>query len=212
VNENTDARILDGARELFSRHGPASVTMGEVAARVGTSRKTLYQYYPNKEELLRRVIEATFAEYDGQIKRVLEDHQIGTMEKLPYLMDIMGTQLAWFSRPMVEDLRSRYPDIWKLTEDFRNRKVMGNLERLLEEGRGRGLYRKDVDGRLLALMIFHMSQNIIDPEVLADLPVDAFGAFRSIIMVFMEGVFTDKARARYAHTLRQDLRDLKIVR
>ncbi len=185
---DTGSKIIDAARKLFSLNGPSRVKMGDVAFSAGISRKTLYQYHPNKEELLRAVIEATFKLYDQQINLILDDQRMAYDEKLSRLLTTMGEQLSWFSRPMVEDLRARYPAIWKRTEDFRNEKVMNNLEKLLEKGRAGDIYRKDIDARLLALMVFHMSQNIITPEVLAELSTGAYETFRSIVQVFMEGI------------------------
>jgi AcrR family transcriptional regulator len=48
--EAARSRILDAAREVFSRRGPAA-TMDEIAEEAGVARRTLFRYFPSKEEL-----------------------------------------------------------------------------------------------------------------------------------------------------------------
>jgi AcrR family transcriptional regulator len=44
-------RILDAAEQLFTRQGPSSVGMNEIAKAAGCSRATLYRYFENRESL-----------------------------------------------------------------------------------------------------------------------------------------------------------------
>src|SRR5215217_3856307 len=54
-------RILVKAHELFNRYGIRSVSMDDIAAQLGMSKKTLYQYYVDKDELVNEVFEEIFA-------------------------------------------------------------------------------------------------------------------------------------------------------
>ena len=50
-------RIKQRADELFRRYGIRSVTMDEIAAQLGISKKTIYQYYTDKDQLVDAVTE-----------------------------------------------------------------------------------------------------------------------------------------------------------
>ena len=52
----TKERITEKANELFMRYGVRSVSMDDIAAQLGMSKKTLYQYYTDKEELVDAVL------------------------------------------------------------------------------------------------------------------------------------------------------------
>src|ERR1700751_826988 len=54
----TKERILEKAHELFMRYGVRSVSMDDIAAQLGMSKKTVYQYYTDKEELVDAVLSA----------------------------------------------------------------------------------------------------------------------------------------------------------
>src|SRR5678815_4133030 len=50
-------RILSKSNDLFSRYGIRSVSMDDIAAQLGMSKKTLYQYYTDKDELVNAVFD-----------------------------------------------------------------------------------------------------------------------------------------------------------
>src|SRR4029078_5758418 len=50
-------RILVKSHELFNRYGIRSVSMDDIAAQLGMSKKTLYQYYTDKDELVNAVFD-----------------------------------------------------------------------------------------------------------------------------------------------------------
>lgn len=53
--ETIRKRILETAKEFFLEFGYKKVTMDEIADSLGMSKKTLYQYFPSKYELLSAV-------------------------------------------------------------------------------------------------------------------------------------------------------------
>jgi AcrR family transcriptional regulator len=56
-NEVARSRLLDAARQLFMRQGYAATTMAQVVLRARTSIGNCYFYFPNKEALLRAIVE-----------------------------------------------------------------------------------------------------------------------------------------------------------
>ena len=58
--EDLRATILDSARELFLEEGVEAFSMRKLAARVGYSAASLYQYFPGREAILRELIDESF--------------------------------------------------------------------------------------------------------------------------------------------------------
>ncbi|MBD0374785.1 MAG: helix-turn-helix transcriptional regulator, partial [Flavisolibacter sp.] len=59
-------RILNKAHELFNRYSVRSVSMDDIAAQAGMSKKTVYQYYTDKEELVDAVLQSVLERNKGQ--------------------------------------------------------------------------------------------------------------------------------------------------
>ena len=56
MNEQKD-KILAASWEMFFQYGFKSVTMDDIASKLGISKKTLYQFFSNKKELITQSFE-----------------------------------------------------------------------------------------------------------------------------------------------------------
>lgn len=52
MNKELRNRIIDKAAVLFTRHGIKSVTMDYIASQMGISKRTLYENFKDKDQLL----------------------------------------------------------------------------------------------------------------------------------------------------------------
>ena len=50
-------QVIEAARELFHQFGFKKVSMDEIAAKAGVTKKTIYMYFSSKEELLKYFIQ-----------------------------------------------------------------------------------------------------------------------------------------------------------
>jgi len=63
-------KILDAARELFVEEGVEAVSMRKIADKIGYSATTLYNYYEDKESLLRALCDADFGTLQDSFKKI----------------------------------------------------------------------------------------------------------------------------------------------
>ncbi len=66
----------------------------------------------------------------------------------------------------------------------------------MSEGQRQGVFRKDVDHRLVVLMLVNSVQGIMTPEVLAEQNFSAVAAFSGIMQVLMQGIVASEKRSR----------------
>lgn len=195
--EDTRKRIMVEARELFFRYGFSKVTMDEAADKLGMSKKTLYKYFPSKEDLLGAVTTDHLKECDDQLRDICNRKGAGPLEKFRSLMDYVADEYAKMSDSLVHDLQRSAPEIWKQVEETRRDHIFTEFGALLKEGRQKGIFRKDVDESLFLLIYFEVVQHILHPETLSGLPFKPAQVFDTIVKVLFEGLLTDKARAEY---------------
>jgi AcrR family transcriptional regulator len=190
-------RILDEARGLFFRYGFSKVTMDETAAGLGMSKKTLYQYFPSKEDLLQAVTSDHMAEMDSELHDLCARKDWNPLEKLKKLMSYVAGIYSKMSEALVHDLRRSAPGIWKQVDECRREHIFNDFGSLIKEGRRKGMFRKDVDEKLFLLIYFHTIQSLLNPEALSGLSYKPSQVFDAIVKVLFEGLLTDKARAEY---------------
>jgi AcrR family transcriptional regulator len=190
-------RILETAQERFLRFGFVKVTMDELAYEMGMSKKTLYQHFSSKEQLLREIIKLVHKEIETATDRILHDNDLHFVDKLRHLMAFLAMQLSRMGQPLLQDLQRSAPDVWKQIDEWRQKRILANFGNLLNEGMRKGAFKRDVDQQLVVLIYSTLIQRIINPEILSQLPLSAAQAFETIIKVIFEGILTDEARAEY---------------
>lgn len=190
----TRDRIIEQAQSLFFARGFTNVTTGEIAAGLGISKKTLYQYFESKEDLLRESMVAFRNELARQLSEVIDDRRTEFFDKLRGVLTVLGSHVARLERPHLEDMHRKAPHLVREMEQFRRERVLPMFERLFAQGVRRGMLRRDIDSRLFLQMIYVLIENILTPSVVVNMPYTLAEVFRSILSVTLEGMLTEEGR------------------
>ncbi len=187
-------RILKKAEEMFSQFGFSRVTMEEIAADLGMSKKTLYKFFPGKEQLLREMISSKKCDFEDYVLKLWSNNELSFVEKLKILMNYIGQNNSSFRGPLAHDLQKNFPLIWEEINESRKTHSLAKFNLLMKEGIEKGVFRNDIDQQILFLIFMNSIQGALNPEVLSQLPVTGNQVFESIVKVFLEGVFTEEGR------------------
>jgi AcrR family transcriptional regulator len=139
----TAERIVAAATRVLEREGAEQVTMRRVARAVGVSAMAIYRHFPNREALLRRVVDETFAKLSARWSPPAGDRDFETrlMEMSDHYLDFA------LEHPHAFDYMysSRRDDARRFPEDFRARcsPTANLLADLVEEGMSSGFLRRD---------------------------------------------------------------------
>src|SRR5881396_1955129 len=93
VEENTKDRILQHAREKFFTSGFSKVTMDELSADLGISKKTMYQCFHSKDELIDSVIEWQIIAMKSKVVEIMRS-STDFVDKIYSMWSIMGKMLC----------------------------------------------------------------------------------------------------------------------
>jgi AcrR family transcriptional regulator len=137
-------RILLKAEELFMQYGIRSVSMDDIANNLGMSKKTLYQYFADKDELVEGVV-------DGHINEIEEDcllcrkdatdaiHEIFiTMERIMVEFSNMNPMLLY-------DLEKFHFKAFQRFRQHKDKFLLQVIKENIEWGIKDELYRSDVN-------------------------------------------------------------------
>lgn len=176
-----EIKILDRCERLFLRYGIKSVTMDDVSRELAISKKTLYQYFENKDALVKKVTEHHF---DNENKFV-----DGVLTQSKTAIDQMFAIAQWMHKlskdmnvSLVFDLKKYHPDAWQVFIHHRNTTVFNCIKENVERGIREGLYREELNPDFIARMYIARVEMFIDPEVF---PPDLY-ATEKIFPVFLD--------------------------
>ena len=178
-------------------YGFTKVSVEEIATKMAMSKKTIYKYFPKKEDLIREVIESTLRDVETCCRQFVEDEKLDFVEKLQKMMSNAAFHIGKLGRPLIEDLQRNVPHVWKEISDFRSMRIKEDFGKLFGEGVKKGFFRSDIDPELFILIYDNIIENIISPELLSRVPFTAAQVYDTIVKIIFEGILTTNARPKY---------------
>src|SRR5207249_4197531 len=115
----TSRRVLAAARGHFFMHGFRSVSMDDLAAELGMSKKTLYAHFPSKHELVRAVMLEKFAEIDRELGEITSQPRRDFRDRLHRLLECLQRHSGEIQPPFVRDIRRDAPDLFEIVQTRR---------------------------------------------------------------------------------------------
>jgi AcrR family transcriptional regulator len=188
-------QIIQAASELFFTHGYARVTVDEVAAALGMSKRTLYRHFSSKEDLLLAVVEALFSDLQDGIDAIRADPALNATTRLARFIVLLGTKLTQIG-PQQQELRYQAPDVWARVIELDETVIIGECRQLLAEGAAVGVIRADIGPELLEALLNIWLRGLAQSDILASFPVSASDAVQALLKTFLGGVLTEAGRAQ----------------
>ncbi len=136
--------ILSGSLDRFIEFGIRSLSMDDLARSMKISKKTLYQYVQNKEDLIRKVLSLQAQRNDIEFRKLMSP-DLNAIEALLMASKLVSEQIKSFNPAMVFDLKKYYPEL--LEELIQNKKdaVYEYITSNLKAGIRQEIYRSDVN-------------------------------------------------------------------
>jgi AcrR family transcriptional regulator len=189
------ARIIAVARREFFANGFRNVTMDDLAADLGVSKKTFYAHFPGKTDLIQAVLMNKFDHVEADMDRL-------TGQNVPDVAAMIGQMLACTQRhteeiqpPFLRDIQRETPEMFKLVESRRRQVIRRHWGRIFRNGRKTGVIRKDIPVVLMIEILLGAVQSVVNPSKMAELGLNPKTGVSAIIEVILHGVITKKGKS-----------------
>ena len=189
------SRIVAGARCHFLAQGFRNVTMDDLAAELGMSKKTLYTHFPSKLVLVESVLQAKVAEAEAAMARIMDENAADFQTALRELLLCVDKQTSEIHPAFVRDLRREAPELFKIVEEGRRRMIQNTFGSLLSKGRKLGMIRKDLPMALITEVLLVATQSIVNPVKLEEMGMTPKTAYTAIIQLVLEGAINTKGKS-----------------
>ena len=146
---DTGTRIKEKAHSLFMQYGFRSVSMDDIANNMGISKKTIYQYYADKDELVEAVIESEFQKNQG-ICEYDKSNSKNAIHEIFMAMDMMMEMFSSMNPSLIFDMQKYHPKAFVKFHAYKNEYLynltLDNIVRGIKEG----LYREELNVAILS--------------------------------------------------------------
>jgi len=157
--ENQKKKILEYASEMFFECGTRSISMDDIARKLAISKKTLYQYYSNKHDLIDQVLKW---ELDNPKFSFVSPKFSGlnAIERYWKFYQFVCEMIRKPHHSLEFDLKKYHPELWA---NFKNGKMKLFGEELklnIEQGIKEGLYRQELNINIVSNLMVRFYLNM----------------------------------------------------
>jgi len=145
----TQERILHKSHELYMKYGIRSVSMDEIAAHLGISKKTIYQYYADKDALVAAVVDIEINNTECECGDH-KDKSENAVHEIFLAMDMLQEMFANLNPSIIYDLEKYHPKTYKRFMDHHNKFMYNVIKENLERGITEKIYREDLNTDIIA--------------------------------------------------------------
>lgn len=186
-------RILLKADELFNRYGIRSVSMDDISAQLGMSKKTLYQYYTDKDEL---VTDVFVTRMDENKKCCLQDQETSdnALHEVFLSFDRVQEMFANMNPSVIFDMEKYHPATFKKFREFKSGFLYQMIKSNIEKGINEGLYREDIDIDILTRYRIHSIMLSFNSEIFPTNRTHLVHIEQQLLEVFLNGIATVKGQ------------------
>ena len=153
--------ILDNVCKLYLKYGIRTLTMDDIATEFGISKKTLYQYFNDKEDLITQAfsyyMENPVFDFGGSGTGNAIDKILEFREHVVFILKNFNNKVEF-------ELKKFYPALHRNWHDFKIRKIYEGTFSNLEDGKRQGLFREDLDSEFTAKLQVGRMLLILNPE------------------------------------------------
>lgn len=202
----TKDRILHSAMALFMRNGIKSVSMDDIATHLAMSKKTLYKWFENKDQIVLGVLQFHLAAEEGECCQMAAQAE-NALDELFKMMEWGQQMMADIHPSIFYDLEKYYPQAWQLwlahKENFILHRIIDNLRR----GMAEGLYRADLNVEVLGRLRLHQIDLVFNPSLFPSRQFNLQQVDQICLEHFMLGVATLKGHKlinEYRHVTEEE--------
>ncbi len=185
-------KIIELGTEKFFKEGFQKITMDEIAAELRVSKKTIYKFFPSKDDLVQSVAKHFMNFMKSKIIPVLSGDK-NAIEKLEGLMNILAATSQRISTKMIDDMRRYFPAQWNEIDKFRTEMMFGNVTKVIDQGKKEGLFL-NYPTEIIMMVFVSAMRSVVNPEFIINNNFSMKEAAISAFRIMIGGIVTEKGK------------------
>ena len=185
------SRVIEEASKLFRIYGIKSVTMDMLAANLGISKRTIYEVFKDKDELLKGVVAWMYERQNENITKILEESE-NVIEANFKMIELMRNHFQNMSPAFMLDIKKYHN-----TSDLKSHGTADMLDyrkglEIVARGIKEGVFRKDLEIELVNKCIFELIRISADNEIF---PLDKYSRndiLKNVYINYLKGISTPR--------------------
>jgi len=187
--------ILNAADQLFKSRGIVSVTMDDIAHKMGASKKTIYQTYKSKDEIVTTLAKKFFQEQKEKYADM--ENASNALEELLLLLKHYQDLFEILQPRLIHEIQKYYPDIWTMTLKHKNDNLLERVKQNLVRGIKEKLYRDDIDVDFIAKLRATEIELAFNDYIFPKSHFPTFKIAEQLLKLYLFGIVNPETHKKY---------------
>ncbi|MCJ7553955.1 MAG: TetR/AcrR family transcriptional regulator [Ignavibacteriaceae bacterium] len=192
-------KIIEQIEDKLFKEGFYKTTMDDVASELGMSKKTIYKFFPSKEDLVMAIAKHFMNSLKNKIVPALNSDK-NAIEKLAELINILATASEKVSTKRMEEMKRHFPGIWNEIDSFRTKMMFENITKIINQGKEEGLFL-DYPTSIIMNMLVVSVRTIVNPDFILNNNFSIIEAARFAFKIIIGGIVTEKGKKVFNQTI-----------
>jgi TetR/AcrR family transcriptional regulator, cholesterol catabolism regulator len=189
-------KILKAAENLFMKYGVRSISMDDISRHLSVSKKTLYQHFADKEDIVSMTCQAHIESMANQFLEITKNSK-NAIDELAKISRCLKQNTEDTNPSLLFDLQKYHPKAWSVWVNHKNKFIRESVIRNLKQGIEEGYYRPELNVDIIAAMRIELVQLPFDDEIFPTSKYKIAEVQMHIFDHFVNGILTDKGRKLY---------------
>ena len=201
MNEEFE-NIIQRVTALYYQYGIKSVTMDDVARELGMSKKTLYKYVSNKDELVEYCVDYLLKQRDCAFQEI-EKKDLNAIEMLFAVNEHVVDMLKNYNPSTEYDLKKYYPKLYEKLRKFRRENMYEAVITNIKKGKQEGLFRENLDEDIIARVHVSRIENSFANEMFDIEELTSQRFIREMFIYHIYGIANEKGIKFFSKKLKE---------
>jgi TetR/AcrR family transcriptional regulator, cholesterol catabolism regulator len=201
--EKSTNEILEKVSLLYQKYGIKSVTMDDVARELGVSKKTLYQNFSDKDDLVKKVIQLYISQQNVQFREITS-LKLNAVDTLFAISRHVSQFLGGLNPSLTYDIKKYYPDAWNMLMEHKREHIFNNVISNIRQGIKEGYYRTDLNSEIVARLYVSRIEASMDQEMFPGSEFSPPMILKEIFSYHIRGIASKKGIEYLEHKLKTE--------
>ncbi len=184
-------RVIEEAEKMFRKHGVRTITMDDIARRLGISKKTIYQHFTDKDDLVYQVTLHNMTREANDYDCIIQTASNPIQEMLK-ASEMMKLHLADTNPNLVQDIQKYHPKAWAVIRQFEQQHVVEAIADNIRTGTEQGLYYSNVDPETMARLRLETVHAAFNDAIFPRNRLTIEAIQQQLMEHFIRGLLTEK--------------------
>jgi AcrR family transcriptional regulator len=189
--EKKKQHIISESIQLFLKFGVKSLTMEDIARKLGISKKTLYAHVKDKEDLLLQAV-VLFGKFEDKQLSEICSRGLNAIDESLEIKKWVLDMIQNIHPSVAYDIEKFYPAVSKRMKTSRHENVYRSIYQNIVKGQKEGLYRSDINADILAKLYIGRMESIFDQELFPSSTYNVSDVYMEWFIYHIHGMATSK--------------------